>query len=126
MREYEAVVFDMDGVIFDSEKKVVECWQVLADKYGFTGIEEACRACLGTTKEKSKEIMLRRYGEDFPYETYSAEASKLFHERYDGGRLPKKPGIEKFCRPFPEKAKRLRWLLLPDGRRWNPSCGMPD
>lgn len=41
MREYEAVVFDMDGVIFDSEKKVVECWQVLADKYGFTGIEEA-------------------------------------------------------------------------------------
>ena len=126
MREYEAVVFDMDGVIFDSEKKVVECWQVLADKYGFTGIEEACRACLGTTKEKSKEIMLRRYGEDFPYETYSAEASKLFHERYDGGRLPKKPGIEKFCRPFPEKAKRSRWLLLPDGRRWNPSCGMPD
>ena len=58
----KAVVFDMDGVIFDSEKKVVECWQVLADKYGFTGIEQACRACLGTTKEKSKEIMLQRYG----------------------------------------------------------------
>ena len=103
MREYEAVVFDMDGVIFDSEKKVVECWQVLADKYGFTGIEQACRACLGTTKEKSKEIMLQRYGEDFPYETYSAEASKLFHERYDGGRLPKKTGdmVEK-SKPEPD------------------------
>ena len=107
MREYEAVVFDMDGVIFDSEKKVVECWQVLADKYGFTGIEEACRACLGTTKEKSKEIMLQRYGEDFPYETYSAEASKLFHERYDGGRLPKKTGIEKILQALSQEGKKI-------------------
>ena len=107
MREYEAVVFDMDGVIFDSEKKVVECWQVLADKYGFTGIEQACRACLGTTKEKSKEIMLQRYGEDFPYETYSAEASKLFHERYDGGRLPKKTGIEKILQALSQKGKKI-------------------
>ena len=107
MREYEAVVFDMDGVIFDSEKKVVECWQVLADKYGFTGIEEACRACLGTTKEKSKEIMLQRYGEDFPYETYSVEASKLFHERYDGGRLPKKTGIEKILQALSQKGKKI-------------------
>ena len=30
---YDAVVFDMDGVIFDSERAVMQCWKELADKY---------------------------------------------------------------------------------------------
>ena len=32
---YDAVVFDMDGVIFDSERAVMQCWKELADKYDF-------------------------------------------------------------------------------------------
>lgn len=44
---------------------------------------------------------------DFPYETYSAEASKLFHERYDGGRLPKKTGIEKILQALSQKGKKI-------------------
>ena len=31
---YTAIVFDMDGVIFDSEVAVMNCWLELADKYG--------------------------------------------------------------------------------------------
>ena len=36
MKAMDAVVFDMDGVIFDSEKLVVECWVEIANKYGVT------------------------------------------------------------------------------------------
>ena len=32
--EFSAVLFDMDGVIFDTEKVVVACWQEVAKKYG--------------------------------------------------------------------------------------------
>lgn len=90
--DFDAVLFDMDGVIFDSEIKVVECWKVVAEKYGICDIESQCHACLGTTREMSRAIMLEHYGADFPYDTYKKEMSDLFHSRYGGGRLPKKPG----------------------------------
>ena len=95
---YEAVLFDMDGVIFDSEVKVVECWKVIAEKYGIEGIEAQCHACLGTTREMSRTIMLEHYGSDFPYDAYKKEMSELFHTRYGGGRLPKKKGAVELLR----------------------------
>ncbi|MBO4980859.1 MAG: HAD family phosphatase [Lachnospiraceae bacterium] len=89
----EAVIFDMDGVIFDSERLVLACWVELAAKYGIRGIEEAMYECLGTNAADTKAIMLRRYGADFPYERFRKEASAIFHERYDNGRLPMKKGV---------------------------------
>ena len=32
MKDYDAVVFDMDGVIFDSERATMFCWLELARK----------------------------------------------------------------------------------------------
>lgn len=37
--------------------------------------------------------MLEAYGEDFPYDKYAGEASQMYHERYDGGKLPVKAGV---------------------------------
>lgn len=93
MRNLQAVVFDMDGVLFDSESKVIECWKEIACKYGVENVESVCRQCLGLNKKASKEKFLSVYGADFPYDDYKAEMSALFHERYDDGRLPLKPGV---------------------------------
>lgn len=92
-RIYQAVVFDMDGVIFDSERLVIETWKVVAEKYGIAGIDQACLSCTGLNREATAIRMREIYGEQFPYETYKKEASALFHERYDRGRLPMKPGV---------------------------------
>ena len=90
MREYDAVVFDMDGVIFDSERATLVCWLEIAKKYDIKDIEKPYMACTGTTYARTKEIMMETYGPDFPYEEYAKEASIIYHERYDGGRLPVK------------------------------------
>lgn len=90
---FQAVVFDMDGVIFDSEAKVIECWQIVAEKYGIPDIEEACRHCLGLNRDATRDYMLGRYGQDFSYDEYKTEMSDLFHERYGDGKLPVKSGV---------------------------------
>lgn len=89
-----AVIFDMDGVIFDSERLVIECWKVVADKYGIDNIEEACFECLGINAALTKELMKKRYGETFPYDVYKKEMSAIFHSRAAGGKLPQKKGIK--------------------------------
>lgn len=91
--KYKAVVFDMDGVIFDSERLVLECWKEAAEKYGIKDIDKVFYKCIGVNMAQSKQITMDFYGPDFPYDVFRKEASFLYHSRYDGGNLPMKPGV---------------------------------
>jgi len=93
-KRFKAVIFDMDGVIFDSEVCVIESWKVVADKYGIPDVEKVLPRCLGVNYETARQIFKDYYGEDFPYDAYKKECSAVYHERYDGGRLPMKRGIK--------------------------------
>lgn len=106
-KEYDAVVFDMDGVIFDSERATLNCWLELTDKYGIENIEEPFLACTGTNMVRTREIMLEAYGPDFPYDEYAKEASRLYHEKYDGGRLPMKSGVRELLNFLKKENKRI-------------------
>ena len=90
---YKAVVFDMDGVIFDSEKLIIDIWVELGKEHNIPGIEETVHKCLGVNAAGTKEIFREAYGEDFPYDEYTAEKSRRFHAMADGGELPMKPGV---------------------------------
>ncbi|MBR1675185.1 MAG: HAD family phosphatase [Eubacterium sp.] len=107
MKNYDAVVFDMDGVIFDSERAVIECWLEIAKKYDIKNIEAACLECTGTTEKKTREIMLERYGQDFPYDSYKKESSVIFHEKYDNGRLPVKKGVKEILEYLKKNGKKV-------------------
>lgn len=104
---YKAVVFDMDGVIFDSERAVMQCWKEVASRHNIPDIEKAILACTGTTMVRTREIMLNLYGADFPYDEYARESSAIFHSRYDGGRLPMKPRVKELLTFLKEHDKKI-------------------
>ena len=87
-----AVIFDMDGVIFDSERAYIECMEEVAKKHGLEGMREVAYKCIGTTSAATREIVLEAYGSDIEYDSFVSEASGIFHGKYDGGRLPIKRG----------------------------------
>ncbi len=102
-----AVIFDMDGVIFDSERATFMEWKELAERYGLKDIEIPYQKCIGVNARRTKEIMLDFYGPDFPYDDYAKETSLSYHARYDGGRLPMKPGIRKLLSSLKDRGVYL-------------------
>ena len=91
--QYQAVVFDMDGVIFDTERLVIEFWKEVAKKHNIPNVEHTCIQCLGANRVRTREIFLENYGADFPYDPYRAEVTELFNTHYKGVPLPTKPGV---------------------------------
>ena len=92
-KQVQAVILDMDGVIFDSERLVIECWEVVAAKHNIPDIVEICMRVQGNNREETGKRFREKYGKEFPYETYKKEVTALFLERYSEGRLPLKPGV---------------------------------
>lgn len=101
--QYQAVVFDMDGVIFDTERLVIEFWKEVAKKHNIPNIEHTCIQCLGTNRVRTREIFLENYGADFPYDPYRAEVTELFNTHYKGVPLPTKPGIRELLNYLQEQ-----------------------
>jgi len=103
----QAVIFDMDGVIFDSERLVIECWQVIAEKHNIPDIVEICMRVQGNNRQETGKRFREKYGEDFPYETYKKEVTALFRERYGEGRLPLKPGVAEILQELKQRGVPL-------------------
>lgn len=93
----DAVVFDMDGVILDSEQLVVRSWQKIAQKYNIEDIERFCVAALGLNREAAKKLFVQiyegRYGDEERYEVLKAEMAAEFHRAASEGELVLKPGV---------------------------------
>lgn len=89
----KSIVFDMDGVIFDTERACIDAWKVVAEKHNISNIEEVCIACIGTNSNETRRIVLKNYGEDFPYDEYSLEMSSEFKKIFAKG-IPVKKGAK--------------------------------
>ena len=68
MKPSFAVIFDMDGVLFDSESVYIEGYVKYASDY--PDIRETSLSCVGANGKKTREIFLAKYGEDFPFDDY--------------------------------------------------------
>ncbi len=88
------IVFDMDGVLIDSEALILEIWKKIAQKEGIKNIEETLLQCIGITAPETRALFLRVYGQDFPFEIFQKQASEAFHRpAEEGGASCKARGV---------------------------------
>lgn len=88
----KAVVFDMDGVIFDTEHMIWKAWIKVADSHQMENIGDVLRRCLGVNLQGTKEIFLKQYGPDFDFDGFRKEADTLLQKRIEKEGIPVKKG----------------------------------
>ncbi len=87
-----ATVFDMDGLLFDTEGIYKMAWQTAAAEFGVTLDEIRYRELIGKRTVECEARMLDWYGADFPLAVFSARWQELRREEIDRNGVPPKPG----------------------------------
>ena len=103
----KAVVFDMDGVLFDTERLCMEAWMAVAEKWGLPEMEEVFPQCIGLNANDSRQVVIGAYGEDFDYPLFRKETAAWFADYVDRNGLPVKPGVREIL----EWLKESRYIV---------------
>lgn len=88
-----AVIFDMDGVLFDTESLVLSCWLEAGIPLGLTNIPDVFSRCIGCNKTLTYDILLNAYGKDFPKEAFDARVHELYLSHVASDGIPVKKGV---------------------------------
>ena len=89
----KAVVFDMDGVLFDTERLCMESWIAVARQEGLADMEKIFPQCIGRNANDSKQIVLGAYGQDFDYDAFRKKTSRWFRDYIKKNGLPVMAGV---------------------------------
>jgi HAD superfamily hydrolase (TIGR01509 family) len=89
----KAVIFDMDGVIFDTENLFLNCWREIAAEQGMANIDEVYRRVIGVKAAVSKAVFLEAYGADFAYDELNKRARTMFYAITEREGMPMKAGV---------------------------------
>jgi HAD superfamily hydrolase (TIGR01509 family) len=88
-----AVLFDMDGLMFDTERLILRAWQRAMADFGYVASEEVFLASVGTTVESTNQLLRAAYGPNFPLEATNDRTGEYVWQEVDAHGAPLKPGL---------------------------------
>jgi HAD superfamily hydrolase (TIGR01509 family) len=87
-----AVIFDMDGLLLDSEPLYRVTWQTAAAELGCPIDDVFYERFVGRGNDEAERILHERFGDAFPLDEFRSRWRRDFDERLDRAPLARKPG----------------------------------
>ncbi len=88
-----AVIFDMDGLMFDSERLVLRAWTRAMADFGYQASEELFLSTVGQTMARTNQVLRATYGPDFLLDETNGRTGDYFWQEVDEQGAPLKPGL---------------------------------
>ena len=91
--EIQGIVFDVDGVLFDTERLTHQTWKTVSREMGWPQVGEAYLEFVGQNRTDIFRKMVELFGEEFPKETFMKVCSAYSQARMEREGVPMKPGV---------------------------------
>lgn len=93
MKNIKAVIFDMDGILIDTERISFNAFKEVLKGYSYEMSEEFYLTMIGRNVKSIKEVMLSEYGSSFPFDEIYEKKVKIAVETIDRDGVIIKPGV---------------------------------
>ena len=103
----KALVFDMDGLIFDSERVVQRSWNIVGQKLGFGNVGEHIYNTVGMNAMRRKQYFLEKTGPEFPFDEFTEQTRCVFRGIAEKEGIPMKAGAKELILTGKESGYKL-------------------
>ncbi len=103
LRMPDAVLFDMDGLLLDTERLHLQCYAESCQRHGLVPDMQAIHASIGTTWQKTRETLEHAYGPAFQWDAVRTDWEHLYRKRIDEKPVPVKHGAKNLLLKLAER-----------------------
>lgn len=89
----QGVVFDMDGLIFDTERVAIEGWLAAGRALGWPISRDLVLQAIGRNAADTRQLFVTALGGDFDFDRARQACSAYIHATIESEGVPLKPGL---------------------------------
>lgn len=115
----KGIIFDMDGLMFDTEKLSKKIWKDIGKENGYNFSEDLFDQFIGTDLNTTKNIFKDKFGSDFSYDKLWQQKDKIMFKKIEKDGVPIKKGLIKTIEYFKKMIIQLQLLLQVQKKRLN-------
>jgi HAD superfamily hydrolase (TIGR01509 family) len=89
----KAVIFDMDGTLFDTESVYVDAWRRAGRELNFAPIEQAITACTGRNAKDTRQYFEDNFADLISYDEFMVVRTRYYEAAIAERGVPIKEGV---------------------------------